>query len=283
MSENLFRFFQYNENDLHSLSSSYLWFTDINNFNDPFEGCFNKESFKLKESLLDDETFLNASKNILAHKGYGQSVVDETVAKYKEIGKYEEFKQNQIDAYTETLNEIVDEYFKYKFCCFCRNREQIPAFLNKQMWSYYGNGLRGYAIEFDRDVLINSIESLNKHEVLWSEIHYGALKEYAIKDIFKKHSFDANDHSGINEIINRKDSFWEYEKELRLSINTQSNVITYSPKSIKRIYIGSKMSAIQRKALFTIIKGLDTGSDIDVFECQINPFEISLEVNKITY
>ena len=38
MSDSLFKFFGYRDFDLDALANSYLWFSNVKDFNDPFEG-----------------------------------------------------------------------------------------------------------------------------------------------------------------------------------------------------------------------------------------------------
>lgn len=126
---------------------------------------------------------------------------------------------------------------------------------SKLLWSHYSNGLRGFAVEFDVDMLLDSISEKNKDSMIgvWpiSYCDFG-MSDYLIENIKSKDASELD----ANEIYLYKHTDWSYENELR--IISKVNELKYSHLCIKKIYIGEKMPENYKELLVDILnsKGL---------------------------
>lgn len=280
MSDSIFRFYSYNENHLHSLSSAYLWFSNLEDFNDPFEACFHEGVFSLKANEIDDETFILATKSILGNQGVDKVAIEEELIKLKCEGNYEKFKQEQIDNSSRFIKQSIESLKRDKYCCFLRSSKNTPAETNKQMWSYYSDGLRGFMIEFDFKELKDGMIKSNCCEVLWTAMHYGPFQPEVFKDFYVAYADKSNveKHEVLRKFIFRKDTHWEYENEIRFQIDDKpNNKFKFVPKAIKKIVIGEKMSNEKRMTLLAVLKSIRIDISKQLYVCKINDKTLCLE------
>jgi len=129
---------------------------------------------------------------------------------------------------------------------------------NELMWSHYTNET-GYVVEFDTSLLLKEIASHPLNRPIFKNIFFKSMdyKEYPV-------SISCNKNCNIREInlynATQKNKIWNYENEWRIIATSypflgipkiQPNTdekytdiskrkLYYTPKSIKRIYLGKK-------------------------------------------
>ncbi|WP_105213679.1 DUF2971 domain-containing protein [Pseudoalteromonas sp. T1lg22] len=182
-SEKIYKFYPYRDFDLDALAGSYLWFSSIEDFNDPFEGMYLEQmAFKTPEDISNDDLLIFHQKGLLG-TGFSEQEAIDKVSEYSYLltnqiteGQLLEEKRIFRDAMVEAINRTVSDVKSRRFCCFIRDNENKRALENKLMWSHYANGLRGFALEFDDKQLAQSLEEENSQTILKDEIRYRELE-----------------------------------------------------------------------------------------------------------
>lgn len=255
MSETIFKFFGFRDFDLDALCNSYLWFSKLHEFNDPFEGLYEEQVGGITEDKVDPQKAIVTLHKALLAEGRTQ---DEAISYIGEYINHEDFKQNLLQNYQVIERELKELYKEHKKRLYCSFTRDLEGNQNKLMWSHYGVGLSGFCLEFYRIGLEGSIAELNKEvEIVYSGImKYYDAKILTIQDRLNL-AMDDNSNDSPGEVLNRKCEEWDYEMEFRLSVESQGDrKLTYHPSLIKSITIGEKMSDVKRNTLFMCLKGL---------------------------
>lgn len=286
MSESLYRFYSYTENDLHSLANSYLWFSKLEDYNDPFEGIFSKEIYGFDVGELSESELILSAKNLLSGGKYTKLNVEEAMIQSKLQGEFNVFKAEIYNAFINSVDKVLLKDFREAFCyCFCRDDQNVPVVTNKQMWSHYADGLRGFLIEFEHDHLIESIEKLNKLKIYYQTMEYEKLNKSLAKEYFLNFSKNKISHEHLTSMVCRKDEFWKYENELRyLTVTTENpdrqleNKHLFSFDSVKRVVIGGKMPCEKRNTLLAVLESMGIEIESQVWQATVNQIEMELEI-----
>ena len=78
----IYKFCGYRDFDLDALAGSYLWFSKVSDFNDPFEGLYLEQmKFRTADNLSDKEAVLLFKSSIL-HKGFSEEEVNEKAIEF---------------------------------------------------------------------------------------------------------------------------------------------------------------------------------------------------------
>jgi hypothetical protein len=145
----MFKYFSFTEYALANILNDELYMNHYESFNDPFEcwadvitGFPNK---KVKSKRL---------KNIWKAWGFND-LNDETANKLYE-------------SYTESLlgmqPDVPSIVNSARITCFSKRPD------NLLMWSHYADGLRGFCLEFDRDILlVNELDNVKFYDVEYKE------------------------------------------------------------------------------------------------------------------
>ncbi|WP_429044499.1 DUF2971 domain-containing protein [Aeromonas hydrophila] len=240
----LYKFHTFNENSISALESYSAWFAKPVTFNDPFEGLYKEVMNPINEALAAE---------LIRYILHDRPEYIETLLNSK-------LEQN------EWLNEMLIDFCKSMFrtqqanfhdsgvCCFI-NDGNVNPYEEPLMWGHYGNGLKGYAIEFESPSL-NLFEHKNIGAV---QVNYeneppvidclGLTMRY-----IKKHNSDGNSIvPEILKIMTTKSKWWEYENEMRfISFMDGNKLIKYNEGAIKSIIIGTKMPEWQKRTIKAI-------------------------------
>lgn len=276
----IFKFRHGSQKDFEALEQSYIWFSSLDRLNDPFEGCF------YLDPEVSDEVLFKYHKNILAREPLSNiSPADEVVKRFideekKQVGGY---KQWLIDHMTLPELEEELELLKKKYSVFSCSRaaeeHEHPSPLNRMaLWGYYANGLRGFCVEYDEDILFSSIQELNSEMILGkSLINYSTdnlLPVVSLKDtLMDSIEGSAKTHAALlNAIRTKASSPWSVENELRFIAESPSKQVAHCKKAIKRLYIGSRMNQADKDRLLSY--GRENGVEL---------FEVMHSTQKKTY
>lgn len=177
-----------------SLGENYIWLSSPEEFNDPFD-CHIYDHYS-----LFDKTYIEKEKTGMlteANENYYEKVI---YASYKECG----------------------------IACFCESPFEIL------MWSHYANNHKGICIEYDFDMLPNSLE-------LIQPVRYTRMyPKLNLKNVFSGH---INYWDYLKTSLTTKYTDWKYEKEWRLIIAGYSNKrLFHIPQLVKSIFLGCKVS-----------------------------------------
>lgn len=127
----------------------------------------------------------------------------------------------------DSLEQIYQDVLgKFEILCLSRNGRQL------QMWSHYADNHKGLCLEFDDDILRQSLGDL--FDVKYNQEPYKVQlnrPDEMNEDIFKG-------------VLCTKEKGWEYEQEVRLLRHTEKGQITnnypFNKQALKSIYFGSQ-------------------------------------------
>lgn len=263
MGKSIYRFYGNRDFDLDSLANSYLWFSDVKDFNDPFEGLYLEQ---LDMGNVGGSPFLHPFKEAwlaLFKRGNpgNESLIVET-----SVG--DDVFISELQAVVEST---VDDYKRFKHCSFSQDDESAEklALENKLLWSHYSDGLRGFSIEFDLALLMASISGeagveKTTAEMLYDELGKVDVVERVVNDMNR--SLMGKGGDGVGAILTTKCAEWQYENEFRLLHWNQ--VVEFDKSSIKSITLGYKMSKARRNTLLAIIGSIGFNpSEMVKFAC----------------
>ncbi|MGY3687136.1 DUF2971 domain-containing protein [Vibrio coralliilyticus] len=280
----VFKFRAGNENDLDSLFDNYVWFSDLSSLNDPYEGyvtlCNDGVSDDFREEYLaavySREPKVDVSPAVEA-KSYRENYEKDTGVSFSD---YVDSKTSKIieDYYDEHKND-----FKILSLSLAKDNYDHPAPLNNMlMWAHYANGFKGFCIEFDFEILKQSIELKNNVELATSKVKYaedGKLPTIQMKTFMKSTIDDSRDSSlEIIEAFTKKEQSWAYENEVRF-ISERGGKLYYDPECINAIYISEKTPSWLKNNL--ISNALLKSSNINVYIVSLHPSEYKFGFTKI--
>lgn len=247
-------FYKDTENDFNSIENDYIWFSNLLDFNDPFEVNIQEGDIDFKVlsqsqmvAFIINNPFLQIGDKdgkVIISSESGRDIIELFVERY--------FKQLQ-----EPLNGIVMGEIKRlqrnKFQCFCHDAFDKDIAKSKLMWSHYARGLRGFAIEFEFDPLLDSMSKLNSGYFNgYTLINYTELG-------FNDYILNVTESAQplyIDRIMFTKHIDWQYEQEVRIMV--ERNQGYYNSSCISRIIVGQKMEDKDKERMKDILekKGL---------------------------
>lgn len=265
-SKTLSKFFTFNENSLQALSEPYLWFSNPEDFNDPFEG-------KVSVIYPTDAYECIDAFDRLAERGQ-QPNWRELSATARKMAKLD--PKRVLQSLEPKIKEIESLSFKTvresSFCCLFNEDDKKEEDQNILMWSHYGNGLKGFKVEFDSSKLVKSLpDSLARLAVSYSD-DFPVVKMLDLIDAFSSGKIlDATILTSAH--IGTKQSAWKYEKEYRF-ISHRRGEHAYDPASIKTITFGEKMPAPQRKVLMAVTKSINPNIEFFIATRSVDSYRL---------
>lgn len=190
-----FRSFDSKELNLDSLKNNYLFASTINNLNDPYELVIDTGMVKHELKLIQPLT----KKDIDFDSNMNNLLSDLKLAK----------KSQGIFSMSKDWN-------------------------NELLWSHYAESNSGFCIEYDSDILTNSI----KHQKYLVKVKY---TNFSPTLSFLKIYSRSDDKYLVQTLNGIKSKSWKYEKEYRI-IFDYSDKFYYDPSSIKSITFGVNCS-----------------------------------------
>ena len=255
--KNLYKFYSFNPE--HAKFTKVLFLDKKlhhnapSNFNDPFE-C--RPHFRISDS---DQ----AKKNTILHlvnSPYLQDMTrDERILLALQLN-------NDPKLSKKTLREAFEANFlAARICCFTIKKD------NLLMWSHYANSHTGYCVEFNTD----NPAIKCAHKVNYSNQYPELTYPLDVEDLIVL---------ALNKSIE-----WAYEDEFRLIINSDfqysslisGDFLTLSPPDIKSVYLGAKMSQLNKRAFLSIIKQSDFKPEI--FQAKLSENSFQLVFEKVKY
>lgn len=229
----LFKFSSINENSLDAIANGYLWFSSIDEFNDPFE-C--TRIFKSTDDDAYYEWFVTSEAGQTSLKTLTEQGLTEDEARSFIRKKLKETKEKLLEDgiwqgthKTAALSGI---------CCLSEIGD------NPLMWAHYGDNLRGVCLIFDTTRLLRTSRyALHKVRYLKRIPKYDYFK-YIMgirRDPSLKHRAKRNhDHETEMHAVKKHD--WAYEREQRLISDTRGKIY-YPEGSLVGIVLGPRTSA----------------------------------------
>lgn len=277
----LYRFFSDNQNSLSSLANHFLWFSELKDFNDPFETHIN-DTLKFENiEEVEDFVFINELKaqkhpklDIIQRNDY---LLELAITDPK---RYRALKKEVLEVTKQKHAEVYEKYAKLKWCCFSENDGEFGSPIHRKlMWGHYSNGLRGFLIEFNKNGLINSLDKSAKIEssdqfIVNAPINYIDLVPipfYAEFIAKIKHS------EKLGDFLTQKPREWRYETESRLG--TQEQKVNYAANTVNRIIIGQKMPKEYREMLLIITNS--KFPNVEILEAYIDKDDFKIKTRSL--
>lgn len=248
----LYKFRDFNTNNLTALANKQLWFSNREDFNDPFEGAHIRDN-QVPKDILD--TFVSKSKEDIDET----KIVTMLTNMGLEEGKFTDDQLFQKIA-EHDIQLLINFIQKSKIVCLSLYEAENDPIINNLMWSHYSNGLRGFCLVFDGDSLQQDIYSSANQIIRPIKIKYQQTPNtLSLLDFINSESILGSDPDidfvqTVTETIATKSTEWAYENEFRIVSLDTNNFHCYSTESLKEIVIGEKMPQTQRKLLIDTVK-----------------------------
>ncbi|WP_227726208.1 DUF2971 domain-containing protein [Yersinia proxima] len=279
----LYKFFTLNDNSLSSLHNTSLWFSKISEFNDPFEGRIKQEIKEISDGEL--VSIINAiNENGEINSYFGIKNKDDTLLALTEYfvnGKSDILRNKLLSVIKLAFNAIINNYNELGVCCFVSDSKDInkkPPLENRLMWGHYANGLRGFALKFNKEKIFDLDErkTFGPYIVKYVD-NYPVIDliDFAMQHYINKNKEATDEY--ILRIIESKNSDWAYENEIRYSHSKGNTLIKYDPDTIESLHIGEKMPDFQRKCLLAIAR--DVGIK-NIFESKLDSESYSIKSSR---
>ena len=265
-----YKFHSFNKlRDLDSLINGTLYFSTLQDFNDPFEGQLKIVRPDLTKEEEEKETFLWLAKSI--NRNTGKDLVSAYIEAKEKIGNSKNTLDNKLTILESEISKLsLNEFNRHGYLCLSGDKKESTGqqLTHILMWSHYANGLRGFCIEFNFELLLDSLITYNKQNFLSSEIEY--LSEFPKVKLL---DLDPKKESKLIKAILTKSSYWSYENEVRI-VTEKPGLYNYSHDAISCIYIGEKMEQNNKNNLISKIS--EYLPSVDYKFMRLNPDNYSL-------
>lgn len=236
----LFRYRPDNDNTLDEIRNSYIYFSDRNSLNDPFDSSPDLINFVTDKINPQDY-------NDLFKKSLPGDIDNDFLEKNYTPEELIKLTRENIPKYLNAFG----------IACF----SMLP-YINMTLWANYANHHRGICIQYNSDYDKNFFEN-------WKPIKY-----------YKKlEKFDFNpleNESKIKDVFYMKDQNWNYENELRVVKPTKGK-IEIKKDAIRNIICGYKADDLYIQKLIEASKVNHAHIGIYKMDIPVKQFDVSLE------
>lgn len=273
---------------LAGLANNELWFSGLQDFNDPFEGAY---KFEDDEFDVQDKSAINLYAPWKGFDGVAKQNIDAYLDEY-DIKDFESWSSADkwILVFKIDIESMLKTIHSSKAVCLSRQYLDEDDFVSgveqdtikdNLMWSHYSSGLRGYCLVFDLDPFY---ESLVKHGdvVVVTPIEYqdnpSTLKLKKWQELVWAEKPDEIEQVNyIYKTIATKSPHWKYEKEVRfVSTERSTSKRKYDPNSLIEIVIGEKMPKDQRKLVISTARTANPNIRIKLAKLKPGSYELEI-------
>ena len=243
-----YKYFPVNEFLFSTLINSEIWFSNPNNFNDPFD-C------NLKCQYLKDYDFEERTNNMLRNE-FNSAISNESyIREHKIITSVAEAHEQKRKTKSEQINvDFESKVIETGISCFSKNNSSIL------MWSHYSNNHRGVCLKFNTS---DRVFFDNCHQVKYVQEFPGAD---ANLDVEGSHNF----------LFFTKSEEWVYEEEVRVIKNSNS-LSGFEPDCLEAIYFGAKCKEKDIKTIMNLVEGLKKYDNISYYRFKLSEDSFRLE------
>lgn len=240
---------------MSALANSQLWFSEIQAFNDPFEGMF----------ILDDslsEEVLKLWKNSASWKPDSEINVADRDTKLRQLGlnKHDYTKEEFVKALAmDELDIIVSLVRMSKIVSMSLSDRENDPITENLMWSHYADGLRGFCLVFSSEQLQRDINESSDRVMRPIKVMYQnkpnalRLSDFLSSEtVLGDSEIDYIEH--VIQTVATKSKSWKYENEMRILSMSESNMHSYTSSALSEIVIGDKMPLDQQKLVIHTAK-----------------------------
>lgn len=265
-------FFKDDEYSYDSLKNDYIWFSDLSAFNDPFDVMLKEEDLSFDSFSIESMVrFLQCNKGIEFNDSDNATRIQAFLIPEPTLRQLVEKNHDELINFIKSyIADFTSSKIDKKFQCFSHNADFDPL-ENKLMWSHYSTGMRGFAIEFNFDDVLDSMHELNNGDFQkYTLINYVDL---GFNDYLRAHT-EKDKPLFVEQLIFAKHSVWEYEQEVRIMSNV--NKLKYDSACISKVIIGSRMADSNKEKVVNILKVKNMLDKLYIAEFNRNDFSIRL-------
>ncbi|HEY0261790.1 MAG TPA: DUF2971 domain-containing protein [Chitinophagales bacterium] len=218
-----------NENHKKLLLDRELYFSSIDQFNDPFDG---RVPYRYNPADLTEEKIFSKLYQLAkqSHTEWTEEQILQDCHEYQRKNllhdeeHIEEFQKNTL----KSLNEL------FGIVCLCKEKT------NFLLWSHYANSHKGFCIGLNKRLLFDDTRAAFGHMNYQEELPAIGLFEDAITTITK--------------LIGTKSKVWEYENEYRLRKgNHARKIITLRKETIVEVVLGCQMEQNDKRQIIEFV------------------------------
>ncbi|AXT59571.1 DUF2971 domain-containing protein [Aquimarina sp. AD10] len=206
--------------DLESLEKNYFWASSIAELNDPCEGINNWDKFRIQSNLIGNF-----------------------------IGTEPKEKLSRFNKSVEKLISTCSKAGIYSVS---------TTYEDELLWAHYSNAHKGFCIEYDLDILLESYQS---NRVFSFPITYNSEPPNLS---FIEVGVERN--KLIQKILGFKSNRWVYENEYRIVTDLWGKY-SYDFRAVRSIYFGLRMGEEQKENIMNILKG----RGVKYFQMKLHP------------
>ncbi|MDX2370951.1 MAG: DUF2971 domain-containing protein [Colwellia sp.] len=274
----LYKFRKVDTFSLSGLSNNTLWFSNIDSFNDPFEGNYILDK-KLSETKWQEvlERFHLKSAEEVGN--------DEQEAMFEALGVTDSGldKKDLLNRMMERdiKEALIETIHSSKVFSMSLSSDECDPIYENLMWSHYSDGLRGFCLVFDKDRLLAwyyekgikvrpaVVEYTDKPLVI-------SFTDFIDSSYFLDQKPDYDLIENVTRTISMKSSSWSYENELRLLSKEDFHAHHYPPEFLIEIVIGEKMPEDQKNMVIDIAK--TSNPNIEIKQAKLKYGSYDLEI-----
>lgn len=246
MPQYIYKFLPNTAYSLKSLSKNEVWFSYIENLNDPFEGSIKFESIEKANLAEWYVSFLIRMKKISKDD---RSTYIETLLTNAQA----------YDGLLETIRRIESNYnsdvSKSVSVYSCSFDGEIACQDNVLMWAHYANQFNGFCIKYDLEIFLESLKNLNNKKISIEKVEY--VSDISSADLFKHVDSAAygreNDDDAFSKALKQKGKMWAYENEIRF-LSSNDGGFKIDPHAVLEVYHGSRMQKEYQQELRKALK-----------------------------
>ncbi|EKO3930492.1 DUF2971 domain-containing protein [Vibrio fluvialis] len=253
--EYIYKFSNFSDIKFESLSKKGIWFSDLQSYNDPFEGEYN-----LKSEFKNIDNLIEAVRGVfLSYRQY------ENLDKFdREISQFAEkdWDKKSIDVFIKFLDDEIIEHIKsvqkLTISCFIQEKDGLEPLKNNLMWSHYADGLRGFCLKFDNEKLKSDFLHCGRYLASAGVNYSDNVPKICSLEYFS--TYFPEELPGINlaakifmfNLLSSKSIDWSYEKEVRFFSN-QVGYLGYTSDTLVELIIGEKMDDKNKNELIKLM------------------------------
>lgn len=212
----LFRYRSNSEFTIDELENSYVYFSDRNELNDPYDSIPNLIN------LTNDIEELERSYNLILEN------INDSITKSYFNTKFS--SDNIKDLITESLEPFLNQF---GIACFSINPLNLP------LWANYSNNSKGVCLQFNMDKDIDFFKN-------WRPVTY----ETDLKQTIFNPSTNGN---GIMDVFYTKLKLWDNEYEIRL-VKQKRGEIKFKKESLANVILGYNIEPNYKDKIIKTVK-----------------------------
>lgn len=239
------------DHDFHAIDESYLYFSRVDRFNDPFEFKVNHD-IDIPDPLDDWDAFSRFNKQYM-------KLTTDQLKRLIVRGELDRYVNDKRDEWRSWIHEDLMVVFQDTVYCCCLNRNPMQPL----MWGHYADGLKGLALGYSTEHLS---ESYNDNvDDLFRDVTYPKDDKLPFL-LYDPLLYSQDDSEAVAKLHKQmfqdmfctKSYHWEYEEEVRIlwqESKDWNGHNHYAPNSLVEVIFGELMPESKRKKVCELLKG----------------------------